>query len=419
MPPYHDMGLICGVLQPLYVGAKMILMSPVAFVQTPVDWLLAISRYKATISGGPNFAYDLCVRKITPEQLANLDLSSWEVAFNGAEPIRAETLESFATTFEPCGFRREAFYPCYGLAEATLFVSGGRNYYPQDIEQTLEKIHPALRSGCAAAFAVEVDKEERLVCVCEVERNYLRKLNVEEVVGAIRTAVSQQQELQVYGVVLLKTGTIEKTSSGKIQRHACRTKFLDSSLDVVACSIISDLDVGESEHRLTREELLAFSAESRQQKLESYIQDRLARGLKIAPSQLNSQQPLNNLGLDSLVIIEIKNQIEVDLGVSVSAVKFLEDASIANVAMQVIEQLTPENSKPSPGTKPPFFCVHPVMGVVSVYYDLAYLLGKEQPFYGLQSAGITGDAPPLTRIEDMAADYIKGMRLVQPEGPYF
>jgi acyl-CoA synthetase (AMP-forming)/AMP-acid ligase II len=124
LPPYHDMGLIGGILQPLYVGAPMMLMSPMAFMQKPFRWLQAISRFKVTTSGGPNFAYDLCVRKITPEQRASLDLNSWEVAFTGAEPIRAETLDQFAAMFEPCGFRREAFHPCYGMAETTLIVSG-------------------------------------------------------------------------------------------------------------------------------------------------------------------------------------------------------------------------------------------------------------------------------------------------------
>jgi amino acid adenylation domain-containing protein/FkbM family methyltransferase len=124
LPLYHDMGLIGNVLQPLYLGARCILMSPVAFLQKPLRWLRAISDYSATTSGGPNFAYDLCTQKITAAERDSLDLSSWSVAFNGAEPVRAETLERFAAFFEPCGFRREAFYPCYGLAEATLFVSG-------------------------------------------------------------------------------------------------------------------------------------------------------------------------------------------------------------------------------------------------------------------------------------------------------
>ncbi len=125
LPPYHDMGLIGGILQPLYGNFPVTLMSPLMFLQNPLRWLKAISRDRATTSGGPNFAYDLCIRKFKPEQAAGLDLSSWEVAFNGAELINYQTLEKFAATFAPYGFRMDAFYPCYGMAEATLIISGG------------------------------------------------------------------------------------------------------------------------------------------------------------------------------------------------------------------------------------------------------------------------------------------------------
>ncbi|MEP7013271.1 MAG: AMP-binding protein, partial [Acidobacteriota bacterium] len=125
LPLYHDMGLIGNVLQPLWSGGRCVLMSPVAFLQKPLRWLAAISRYRATTSGGPNFAYDLCARKIAPDDRAGLDLSSWRVAYNGAEPVRPATLDRFAAAFAGSGFSPAAFYPCYGLAEATLFVSGG------------------------------------------------------------------------------------------------------------------------------------------------------------------------------------------------------------------------------------------------------------------------------------------------------
>ncbi|HEY4588890.1 MAG TPA: fatty acyl-AMP ligase, partial [Thermoanaerobaculia bacterium] len=130
LPLYHDMGLIGNLLQPLWAGCSCVLMSPVDFLQKPLRWLAAVSRYGGTVSGGPNFAYDLCSRKIRPEDRAGLDLSRWEVAFNGAEPVRAETLERFAAAFAPCGFRRSAFFPCYGLAEATLFVTGAGREEP-------------------------------------------------------------------------------------------------------------------------------------------------------------------------------------------------------------------------------------------------------------------------------------------------
>lgn len=126
LPLYHDMGLIGGVLQPLYAGARCVLLSPGSFLQKPSRWLRAISEHRGTTSGGPNFAYELCVDKISPDEVEGLDLSSWRVAFNGAEPVHGATLDRFSRAFEPAGFERRAFYPCYGLAEATLFVSGGR-----------------------------------------------------------------------------------------------------------------------------------------------------------------------------------------------------------------------------------------------------------------------------------------------------
>ena len=361
LPMFHDMGLIGGVMQPLYAGLPAVLMSPIALAQKPFMWLQAISKYKITTSGGPNFAYDLLCQKVTEEQKASLDLSSWEVAFSGAEPVRAETLEKFAELYEPCGFKKEAFYPCYGMAEATLFITGiesknyptilhldkkaltedkiivvdaddpkgksavscghtwlgdeviivdpetqlecpedkvgeiwtlgkgigmgywqkseqtestfqanladkpdktylrtgdlgfikdgelyitgrikdmmilwGRNHYPQHIEETVESCHPALRPNHGAAFSVEVGGEEQLVIAHEINRTDLRKLNAEEVIGAIRLAVGEQNLANVFAVALLKTGSIPKTSSGKIQRRACQSMFLDGELNTVA-----------------------------------------------------------------------------------------------------------------------------------------------------------------------------------------
>lgn len=154
LPPYHDMGLIGGILQPLYGNFPVVLMSPLMFLQNPLRWLKAISRYRGTTSGGPNFAYDLCLRKFKPEQNLDLNLSSWDLAFNGAEPINYQTLEKFTATFAPYGFSAAAFYPCYGMAEATLIVSGGIKNSPvktktvlaQDLEKdrvTLIKSQPA------------------------------------------------------------------------------------------------------------------------------------------------------------------------------------------------------------------------------------------------------------------------------------
>ncbi|HEV8241012.1 MAG TPA: amino acid adenylation domain-containing protein [Thermoanaerobaculia bacterium] len=157
LPPYHDMGLIGGILQPLYAGAPATLMSPMQFLQRPLRWLAAVSRYGATISGGPNFAYDLCVQKCSAEDIAGLDLHRWQVAFNGAEPIRAETLERFAAAFAGSGFRRQAFFPCYGLAEATLMVSCGS---PASEERFAAA---ALERDAAIAMPAEEPAVRRLV----------------------------------------------------------------------------------------------------------------------------------------------------------------------------------------------------------------------------------------------------------------
>src|SRR5689334_9468784 len=125
LPHFHDMGLIDGIIQPLYGNFAGTIMSPASFLQHPLRCLYAVTRFQITHTGGPNFAYDLCVRRVTLPQLATLDLRSWRVAYNGAEPVRVETLRRFADTFRECGFREGVFYPAYGLAEATLKVSGG------------------------------------------------------------------------------------------------------------------------------------------------------------------------------------------------------------------------------------------------------------------------------------------------------
>ena len=130
LPMTHDMGLIGNMIQPIFVGCHYILMAPEHFLVKPIRWLRAITRYRATTSGGPNFAYDFCYQKIKPELRSELDLSSWDLAFNGAEPVRPETIDRFSAEFSQCGFRREVFYPCYGLAESTLIVTGGSKLVP-------------------------------------------------------------------------------------------------------------------------------------------------------------------------------------------------------------------------------------------------------------------------------------------------
>lgn len=368
LPLYHDLGLIGCVLQTVYVGGTCVLLSPVDFLQRPFRWLQAVSKYKATFSGGPNFAYDLCVKKITAQQKATLDLSHWAHAFSGAEPVRSGTLQRFAEAFASCGFAKEAFYPCYGLAEATLMVTGndaadgpvvlavdaaaleegrvepvqtdtansrelvgcgrvreeltvrivdpashaicadgqvgeiwvagpsvakgywnqpelteemfaaqvygadgqedgaflrtgdlgfvhggqlfitgrlkdlilirGRNYYPQDLELTAEQCHEAVTT--AAAFSTETGGEERVVILVELDRRYRPRPGLEErqaplykeVIGAIRRSVAEEHQLQASAILLVKANSLPKTTSGKIQRHACRHDYLHNTLEI-------------------------------------------------------------------------------------------------------------------------------------------------------------------------------------------
>ncbi|QLE56266.1 fatty acyl-AMP ligase [Nostoc sp. TCL26-01] len=361
MPYFHDYGLVEGLTVPIYNGHPCYVMSPMAFIKQPLRWLQAIANYRGTHSQAPNFAYEQCVRRVTEEQKATLDLSSWVAAGNAAEPINPRVLEEFFEKFADCGFRWESFAPAYGLAENTLLVSTsprqvspvlclveksqieqnkiveatswhegvraipgcgqlvcdtqvaivnpdslvrcapdevgevwvadpsvaggywhrpqesestfrakitretdtttylrtgdlgfmrggelfitgrikdliiirGTNHYPQDLEWTVQQIHPALRPDYGAAFSIEVDGVEQLVIVQEVKRNP-EAFDPDEILTSIKQAIAEIHELQVYAVALVKPGNVLKTSSGKIQRRACKTSFLTGELEVLA-----------------------------------------------------------------------------------------------------------------------------------------------------------------------------------------
>ncbi|HZI05785.1 MAG TPA: condensation domain-containing protein, partial [Archangium sp.] len=463
LPPYHDMGLIGGVLQPLFAGFPVVLLSPLDFLKRPARWLEAISRHRGTISGGPNFAYDLCVRNTTPEQRAALDLSSWSVAFNGAEPVRAETLERFAEAFAVSGFRRESFYPCYGLAEGTLIVTGGRkseppmvrdwqqegargvrqlvgcgtgvldqelliadpetlapvpegqlgeiwvrggsvaqgywdrpeqseqtfralrsdtgegpwlrtgdlgflsggelfvagrikdliilrgrNLYPQDLEQTAEASHPALRPGCSAAFSLELDGQEQLVLVHEVDRTKLPE--PAEAVEAIRRTVVEQHEVAPGRVVLVPAGHIPKTSSGKIQRSTCRAMYLAGELELVTESAAPQAASTTSAEppALTREALLRASETERTRLLGEHLRHRLARALAVPASALDEKRPLTAFGLDSIHSIDLKGALEEELGIHLPVALLLDGANLGTLTARALEALHPAPSAPPP-----------------------------------------------------------------------
>jgi acyl-CoA synthetase (AMP-forming)/AMP-acid ligase II len=357
LPLYHDMGLIGNVFAGVYAGFPMALMSPLRFVQSPIRLLRAISRYRATICGGPNFGYEHCIQRITEEDKATLDLSSWRTAFNGAEPIRADTMTRFTEAFAPCGFAPETVFPCYGLAESTLMVTGkrrgerfrftaldkasledhrvveagagatvtltscgcagpgveieivdpetghripaggvgeiwlagpsvaqgyfgkpeatehtfrariagdpsagpflrtgdlgflrggelyvagrikdlivvrGRKLHPQDLERTAEAAHPALRSGSCAAFAIEHGGEEAIGLVAAIKGD---GVDAQAVFGSLRQALTEGHQILPAALVLTQPADLPKTSSGKLQRHACREAFLSGTLRATA-----------------------------------------------------------------------------------------------------------------------------------------------------------------------------------------
>ncbi|RKH43049.1 AMP-dependent synthetase [Corallococcus sicarius] len=489
LPPYHDMGLIGGVLQPLCGGFPVVLMSPLDFLKRPARWLEAISRYRATTSGGPNFAFDLCVRKTTPEQRAALDLSSWDVAFNGAEPVRAETLERFTRAFADSGFRKEAFYPCYGLAETTLIASGGRkaappveqvyrqealqqgraetlspgdvkdpteartlvgsgasipgqeliivepesrmpvpegrlgeiwlrgpsvagsyweraeeseatfrarradtgegpylrtgdlgflsgaelfvagrikdliilrgrNHYPQDLELTAESSHPAMRPGCSAAFSVDRGGEEKLVVVLEVDRKVLGEPSA--AIDAVRRAIAQAHEVAVGTVVLIPAGGLPKTSSGKVQRRACRTQLLANELEILAQENLAEspAEVGDApeasgsvtpeESRLTRETLRAASETERAELLGTYLRRHLSRALSVPLSALEATRPLTALGLDSIHAVELKAALEEELEIHLPVALLLDGVHLEALTARALSELRHPTAAPPP-----------------------------------------------------------------------
>lgn len=168
LPHYHDMGLIGAILEPLWLGAMTVLMQPRAFVQKPIRWLKAIDRYRANTCGGPCFGYDLCTRMISPDEACALDLSSWSVAYCGAEPIRASVLAGFAAHFSGARFRKESFLPCYGLAETTLITSSvapGEGYTRREICDSGVSSRSFVSCGPAVAGSrIVIRGEDGAVC---------------------------------------------------------------------------------------------------------------------------------------------------------------------------------------------------------------------------------------------------------------
>ena len=472
LPLFHDMGLM-GMLQGVFSGLHTLLMSPLDFVTRPSRWLEAISKHRASISGGPNFAYELCTTKITDEELQSLDLSCWRIAFNGAEPVQAEVLRRFSQRFAGCGFRHQAHYPCYGLAEATLFVSGsagprepviktlsrtrlvendvreaegprddvktlvscgrafhdevikiveaetrtelperrlgevwvsgsnvargywrnepateetfhaflpndhrtylrtgdlgfldegelyitgrlkdliivrGQNHYPQDIELTAQQSHAALVAGGGAAFALSPSEEgregtERVVLVHEVRRT-ARNLPHEEVIAAIKEAVTEALGVELDPIVLVQEQSIPKTSSGKIQRRQTRQLFLEGGLKRIAGQ--GDTSEGERTGEskpgslpATTRALLQVPPAQARALLENTVKSLASQVLKRPFILLDARQPLMNYGLNAATGQTLRSRLHEELGVEL-ATAIDASASIGTLAELLLSQI--------------------------------------------------------------------------------
>jgi amino acid adenylation domain-containing protein len=442
LPLFHDMGLIGNVLHAAYLGARCVLLATTSFLRRPASWLEAITRSDAYFSGAPNFAYEYCVEKIAAEEFQHLDLRGWRVAYNGAEPVRHDTLLRFARRFAGVGFSPRSFHPCYGLAEGTLFVSGrtwsedsgslavsakelehnraraaggrepvrtfvscgtvpreqqvvivepesgapvgpggvgevwlagpsvacgyfgepeatdetfgarlpdgrgpflrtgdlgfthggqlfitgrlkdlvvirGRNYYPHDLERTVERCHPLLRSGTAACLSVEQDGEERVVIVQELRA---RNTNFEAVVRAIRVAIFEEHEVDALRVVFVRAGSVPKTSSGKLRRRACLSQLLAGELPVLFDS-----------PGAARGSPTPLDAEGNTPALRR-VRNLVARALRLPPGAVEDERPLVELGLDSLSAAQLREELLRETGADALTIEeLLSTASVRSL----------------------------------------------------------------------------------------
>ncbi len=469
LPHYHDMGLVGGILQPLYLGASCFLMSPVSFLQSPIRWLKAISRHRISTSGGPDFAFDLCTNRIGPEQRADLDLSSWRVAFNGSEPIRCGTLRRFAEAFGPCGFREDAFYPCYGLAESTLFVTGSRgdgpprykrvakraleeneirpaqgaksvrlvscgrplqtntvrivdpssgqpcpdgrvgeiwvggasvaggywnhpqeskeafealcegdgpylrtgdlgfldggelfvtgrlkdliivrgaNHYPQDLERTIQLGHGCLRDGSGAVFTVPGDPGQGLAAVQELTPRHPSPEGLDGVIEGIRDCVFDEHELQLSEILLVKAGSVPKTSSGKVRRQAVREAFLQSGISAIRRWRSAAAD--ESAPGVSGSGRTALGP-GESEEIRAVLSQAASRLLGVRRETALEDVSLRSLGIDSLSAAEISHEVERRLGRTVPLHLLFSQLPLSDLAARIASI---PHSRPLPRLQP-------------------------------------------------------------------
>ena len=452
LPFHHDMGLIGNILHTIYTGSTCILLSPFQFMQRPRRWLEAISRYKVTHSGGPNFAYDLCLEKVPSDTLQGLDLSSWKSAYNGAEPVRATTMHAFASHFETVGFRTSAFQPCYGLAESTLLVAGqkqtatftelhilshtssgnrivlqdaagkhtrtlagsgaiptgmlcrivdpdtagscgeleegeicvagdsitegywnkdntslfvrldgvnylrtgdtgffyrdelfvkgrlkemmivrGVNIYPYDVEQAVADSVTDVEKNGVALFTLSEEKGQ-IVVVAEIRRAFVRELDANKVLAAIRQLVSGMTGILPYDIVVTSPLAIPRTTSGKLQRLKCREKYLAGTLTMLYTQ--RDTAAENMEGRpATDEDTLSLSEvldRRDAQTIQQYVTGLMLTGSDTAAAAwFRPEASLMEMGMDSLRATELVNRINKDLGITLDMAHVLRENTLS------------------------------------------------------------------------------------------
>ena len=443
LPNFHDMGLIGCLIQPAYVGGMNIIIPPLKFIQQPLNWFKNISKYKATNAGGPNFSYEYCIDKINDQELDDLDLSTVSTMFCGSEPIRKKTLDQFTAKFDRASFRSQQFYPCYGLAESVLIVTGGdfraepiyleldtrameenkvvaaesgrdsrtltacgypwlgmsvsivnpetkiicpkgeigeiwakgpsiaqgywdnaeetektfkayiegtedgpwlrtgdlgfihkgqlyvsgrikdliiirgSNFFPNDIEHSVENSHNALRQNSGTAFSAEIEGEEKLIIIQEVERTHMHDFNEEEVFEAIRNAIFADHGIQPNKIILVRMGSIKKTSSGKTQRFAMRTVWANNELNILA-----------SWEMAPEKENVATAIGFRPEFLREWMINWMAQKLELDPGKIDADKPISAYGLDSITAVSLERDVNKQFGIEWPIESFLKDNSV-------------------------------------------------------------------------------------------
>jgi acyl-CoA synthetase (AMP-forming)/AMP-acid ligase II/cytochrome P450/acyl carrier protein len=471
LPHFHDMGLIGAMLTSFYAGVPCIFLSPNDFIQKPYRWLKAISDYGGTLGGAPNFAYDLCVSKISTTEVESLDLRQWKLAWNGAETIRASTITAFSEHFRKAGFTKKAFAPCYGLAEATLMVTGsgphtdnkilsitrssylngesvelvaipseetqelvscgksfpdqsvriadatsmdslpdlmigeimvkgpsiskgywnnteasalvfdmkldgeagflrtgdlgflhegeifvvgrvketmklhGKTFYASDIELKACESSPYLKKNGAAAFSIQSGEGELLVLICEIRRDRLKLFDGEEIRKAIAQAIFDEHHVTIHEIVLIRPTTLPMTSSGKIKRLKCRELYLQNSLEPLDASRSLLMNKNSNPAALTHQSLVDLPPSLRQKSLLANLKVVTASLADCDPSMIDSSQNLHQeIGLDSIRLIELKVHLDLLLGKEFPLEKFAAIETLGELAKESIEYLTLEKA---------------------------------------------------------------------------